>query len=86
MEAIASANQPEEGTMITIFVHGPHYAPLGMVQSDSLEQCARIADERYPGNRGYKLAERDPLVIYGPPKYTSKWKQPTNSGPRRALR
>ena len=63
--------------MITIFVHGAHYALLGMVQAATLAQCARIADERYPGNRGYKLAERDPLVIYGPSKYTSKWKPPS---------
>ena len=75
--------------MITIFVHGPHYVRLGMVQADSLEQCVRIADERYPGHRGYKLGERDPLVIYGPPIYTSKWKpgaavSPTASGATRA--
>lgn len=58
--------------MITIFVHGAHYAPLGMIEADTLAQCVRIADERYPGNRGYKLGERDPLVIYGAPKYPSK--------------
>lgn len=41
--------------MITIFVHGAHYARLGMVQADTLAQCARIADERYPGHTGYAL-------------------------------